>query len=56
MENCTSLPSESITLIDIFSFVREVPLNANVFVSTFSYWILDEFGNQRPVEVGIKTW
>jgi len=56
MENCTALVSEEVSLIDIFAFTKTAPKTANVFVANFDYWILDEYGNQQSVEVGLKTW
>jgi hypothetical protein len=55
MENCTGLVNE-FSLADIFSFTKTVPSNSDIYVSTFDYWILDEYGNQIPVEVGLRAW
>jgi len=56
MENCTTIEDELFSFTEIFSFIKDVPATANVYVSNFDYWILDEYGNQQPVEVSLKAW
>jgi hypothetical protein len=56
MNNCTISLDEPLALDEIFSFIKKTPATANVFVDNFNYWIVDEYGNQIPVEVSIKIW
>lgn len=53
---CVLSGDEKISEQVLFNFTKKVPSNVNAYVSNLDYWILDKYGNQQPVQVGVKTW